>query len=128
MKQLTFLVLALFFISCGGNDPRQEGQNGDRPEGIAEQPAETDVQAVGRQLIANSDCVACHKDNERTIGPAYVEVAQKYPNNDSTITFLAGKIIQGGAGNWGTVPMTPHPQHSQEEAEHMARYILSLNN
>lgn len=125
MKQLTFLVFALFFISCGGNDPRQEGE---QPEGIAEQPAETSVQDQGRQLIANSDCVACHKDNERTIGPAYVEVAQKYTNNDTTITYLANKIIKGGAGNWGSVPMTPHPQHSQEEAEQMVRYILTLNN
>ncbi|EMR02377.1 c-type cytochrome [Cesiribacter andamanensis] len=124
MKQLAFLVLSLFLISCGGNDGRQEG---DRPEGIATQPAETDLQAQGRQLIANSDCVACHKDNERVIGPSYTEVAQKYPNNDSTIAYLAGKIIQGGSGVWGSVPMTAHPQHSQEEAEQMARYILSLN-
>jgi cytochrome c len=125
MKQLAFLVLALFCFSCGSNDSRQES---DRPEGIATQPAENQPQAQGRQLIANSDCVACHKDNERAIGPSYLEVAQKYTNNDTTITYLAGKIIKGGAGNWGNIPMTPHPQHSQEEAEQMVRYILSLNN
>lgn len=80
----------------------------------------------GEKLIAQSDCLACHKIEEKLVGPAYVEVAKKYENNDKNIDYLAGKIIEGGAGVWGQVPMTPHPNISREDAREMSRYILSL--
>lgn len=125
MKQFFFLALTFAFMACGGNDKPKEVET---PEGIAQEPAETPTQQDGRQLIANSDCVACHKDEEKVIGPAYKDVAERYHGSDTAVAFLARKIIQGGAGNWGTVPMTAHPQHTEEEAEQMARYILSLHN
>ncbi len=127
MKKFFLLAMACAFMACGGNE-NKETQTTQPPEGIAEEPAQTDTQQAGRELIANSDCVACHKDDEKVIGPAYKEVAARYHDSDTAVAFLARKIIQGGAGNWGAVPMTAHPQHSQEEAEQMARYILSLHN
>ncbi|HEY1024902.1 MAG TPA: c-type cytochrome [Sphingobacteriaceae bacterium] len=80
----------------------------------------------GEQLIAQSDCLTCHKVDEKLIGPSYVEVAQKYENNDKNIDYLADKIIKGGSGVWGQVPMTPHPTLSSDDAKAMARYVLSL--
>lgn len=111
-------------MACGGNGGSEQRETSDD---IAQQPAQTEAQVDGRQLIQKSDCKACHMDDARIIGPSYLEVAEKYEENDTTITYLANKIIQGGSGNWGEVPMTPHPQHSQEEAEEMVKYILSLN-
>ena len=84
-------------------------------------PAET-----GAKLIAGSDCTTCHRDNEKLLGPAYKDVAAKYPNTPANVTMLAKKIITGGSGNWGDVAMTPHPGLSQKDAEEMTRYILSL--
>ncbi|MCA8829222.1 c-type cytochrome [Hymenobacter pini] len=84
-------------------------------------PAET-----GAKLIAGSDCTTCHRDNEKLLGPAYKDVAAKYPNTPANVTMLAKKIISGGSGNWGDVAMTPHPGLSQKDAEEMTRYILSL--
>jgi cytochrome c len=82
--------------------------------------------AKGEQLIAKFDCLTCHKVDQKVVGPAYVEVAQKYEANDKNISYLAGKIIKGGSGVWGQVPMTPHPNVSEGDAKEMARYILSL--
>ena len=82
--------------------------------------------AKGAKLIAQSDCLACHRENEKLVGPAYVDVANKYDNNDKTYDYLAGKIIEGGSGVWGQVPMTPHPNISKEDAREMARYVMSL--
>lgn len=124
MKKIFFLAIACTFMACGGNEKKETVET---PEGIAEEPAQTDTQQAGRELIASSDCVACHKDDVKVIGPAYTEVAARYHGSDTAVAYLARKIIQGGAGNWGEVPMTAHPQHSQEEAEQMARYILSLH-
>lgn len=82
--------------------------------------------AKGEKLIAASDCLSCHNVDQRVVGPAYVEVAQKYEFNDKNVTYLAGKIRQGGAGVWGQIPMAPHPNINEEDAKEMARYILSL--
>jgi cytochrome c len=41
---------------------------------------------------------------------------------------LSDKIIKGGGGRWGAVPMTPHPQVSKEDATTMVKYVLSLKN
>lgn len=114
-------------MACGGNGNSNTSEQTENSGVIAQESAQTEAQVDGRQLIKNSDCKACHMDDAKIIGPAYQEVAARYEANDSTITYLANKIIQGGSGNWGEVPMTPHPQHTQEEAEKMARYILSLN-
>jgi cytochrome c len=82
--------------------------------------------ANGEKLIAKSDCLACHKVDQKLVGPAYEEVAKKYEFNDKNVDYLAGKIIQGGAGVWGEIPMTPHPDIKEADAKEMARYILAL--
>ncbi|TXK48735.1 c-type cytochrome [Pontibacter qinzhouensis] len=82
----------------------------------------------GAKLISQSDCMACHQEKTKVVGPAYVEVAQKYEFTDKNVNYLAGKIIEGGAGVWGQVPMSPHPNVSKADAAEMAKYILSLRN
>lgn len=78
----------------------------------------------GRALIGGSDCFACHKEKDKLVGPAYAAVAKKYTTKD--IPTLVQKIIDGGSGVWGDIPMTPHPGMKKEDAEMMVRYILSI--
>lgn len=80
----------------------------------------------GKALLSKSDCLACHKVDQKVVGPAYQDVAKKYEANEKNIAYLANKIIKGGAGAWGDVPMSPHPTLSQGDAREMAKYILSL--
>ena len=80
----------------------------------------------GKALIEASDCRTCHQDAAKVIGPAYMDVAKKYPNTPANVKMLAGKIIAGGKGVWGEIPMTPHPNVTQEDAEAMVTYILSM--
>ena len=82
--------------------------------------------ATGEQLISTSDCLTCHQVNSKIVGPSYVDVANKYAATDENIAMLAAKIIQGGSGNWGEIPMAPHPAISTEDATEMVKYILSL--
>ena len=84
------------------------------------------VGGKGAQLMAASDCASCHREGEKLVGPAYKDVAAKYPNTEANVTMLAGKIITGGKGNWGDIAMTPHPGLSKSDAKEMTRYILSL--
>lgn len=78
----------------------------------------------GKALVKGSDCFACHTEKEKLVGPTYKDVANKYKTSD--LKPLANKIIQGGSGAWGSIPMTPHPGLAQSDAEKMVKYILSL--
>jgi cytochrome c len=80
----------------------------------------------GLNLVAKSDCFTCHKLREPSVGPAYGLVADKYENTESNREMLAAKIIAGGKGAWGQIPMIPHPKLSKEDATAMVKYILLL--
>jgi len=80
----------------------------------------------GLELIASSDCTTCHAIDKKNIGPAYTEVAAKYDKTDANVEYLIDKIIEGGQGVWGEVPMTPHPDLSRDDAKEMVNYIFSL--
>lgn len=80
----------------------------------------------GEKLIAKSDCVGCHKLDKKLIGPSYLDIAKKYPNTDKNINSLADKVIKGGSGVWGTMPMSAHSSLKKEDAKSMVKYILSL--
>ncbi|MBD0296513.1 MAG: c-type cytochrome [Flavisolibacter sp.] len=136
MKKV-FIVLSsvAFLIGCGNNTANNNGTGSDKTGTNAsgtnseqsQEAAASDADAErGLTLIAQSDCLGCHKVEEKLTGPAYMEVAQRYPKNDATIDSLSNKIIHGGAGNWGPVAMTPHPTLSKEDAQAMVKYILSL--
>ena len=80
----------------------------------------------GEKLINKSDCLGCHNKTNKIIGPAYVEVAKKYPATEKNINMLADKIIKGGTGVWGNMPMTAHATLKKDDAKLMVKYILSL--
>jgi len=78
----------------------------------------------GLALIEGADCLTCHKMDVRVVGPSYQEVADKY--TDADIDMLATKIIEGGKGVWGEIPMTAHTGMSKDNAKKMVEYILTL--
>lgn len=86
------------------------------------------MQMTGGELLINkSDCVGCHHKINKLIGPSYTEIAKKYPNNEKNVDMLAAKVIKGGSGVWGKIPMSPHPKVSNNDAKLMVKYILALN-
>ncbi len=80
----------------------------------------------GFALMKATTCFACHSTTEKSAGPPYAVIAAKYAGDAGARDRLAGKIISGGAGTWGELPMPPHPQHSITEATQMADWVLSL--
>ena len=93
---------------------------------IGTSPTGVPVGGKGGKLIAASDCGGCHREGEKLLGPAYVAVAEKYPDTQANIDMLAKKVITGGKGNWGEIAMTPHPDLKEADAKEMVTYILSL--
>ena len=85
-----------------------------------------EVAQKGAVLIGYSDCYTCHKEDERSVGPAFRDIAKRYPVNKVYIEMLARKVISGGGGSWDYAIMDPHPDLSFEDAKTMVTYILSL--
>lgn len=81
----------------------------------------------GEKIIAKQDCATCHKIDKKVIGPSYLDIAKKYPLNDKNINYLSDKIIKGGSGVWGAIPMAAHGALKKDDAKKIAKYILSLN-
>jgi len=82
------------------------------------------AQAADESALASAkNCMTCHKLDGKLIGPAYKDVAAKYKADD--IPTLANKVIKGGSGVWGVVPMAPNAV-TPEEATRLVTWILSL--
>lgn len=117
--------------SCGGGNAKNEeteARKDDAKQEAKEDPADNPDYQKGLALVGKNDCLTCHKVNEASTGPAYSAVAAKYANTPEIIDQLSNKVIKGGSGNWGVVPMTPHPNLSKEDAVTMVKYVLSLKN
>ena len=85
---------------------------------ISGQPAADEALAKGK------NCLTCHQDAIKIVGPAYKDVAVKYKGQKDAVATLAAKIKSGGKGNWGEVPMPPN-NVTDDEAKKLAAWVLA---
>ncbi|MDN3547012.1 c-type cytochrome [Mucilaginibacter aquaedulcis] len=145
MKKAFFILcISAVVTACGGSSSDKSGgtdstQAANQTAKASNSDADTVVSKTGAEptggsagskagegLLAASDCNTCHKVDTKLIGPAFQDVAAKYEATDANIETLAKKVIAGGKGNWGDIPMTPHPALSLDDAKEMVKYVLSL--
>lgn len=81
---------------------------------------------ASEQLAKEKNCLACHAVENKLVGPGYKEVAAKYKGDKTAEDKLASKIMKGGSGVWGQIPMPANPQVSAAEAKTLVKWILSL--
>jgi cytochrome c len=77
------------------------------------------------QLATAKNCMACHAVDKKLVGPSYKDVAAKYAGQKDASDKLAAKIMKGGAGVWGPVPMPANPQVSADEAKKLVAWVLA---
>ncbi len=132
---LGLLALAGLAFACGGGEKTAETAT---PEASAPAAAPTQeisledkykddpIYIKGLEKLKTSDCTSCHMVERKIVGPSYADVAAKYESTEENVTMLAQKVIAGGVGVWGEVPMPAHPGLSEEDAKDMIRYVLLL--
>mgnify|MGYP001604093363 FL=1 len=76
-------------------------------------------------LATSKNCMACHAADKKLVGPAYKDVATKYAGQKDAVDKLAAKIIKGGSGVWGPVPMPANAQVNDAEAKKLAAWVLT---
>ena len=76
-------------------------------------------------LATAKNCMACHAVDKKLVGPSYKDVAGKYAGQAGAADKLAAKVIKGGAGVWGPVPMPANPQVNDAEAKKLVAWVLA---
>lgn len=135
MNKILFTsAVMLALVACGGagteNKEQTKEETKQETEATPPAPSDNPDYEKGLALVAQPEhlCLTCHKIDEKVIGPAYRDVANKYEPTEANIKMLAEKIVKGGAGVWSDVAMPPNAAVTIEEAEQMVKYILLLKN
>lgn len=83
----------------------------------------------GEAIVKKARCIACHTVDQKRVGPAYKDVAAKYKGDAKVPAMLFDKVRAGGSGNWGQVPMMPHPADkiSDDDLKGAIAWILALH-
>ncbi len=130
LKSICLIVmLTVGLAACGSKKEAATTATEDygTPDESGQKIASVDAITQGASLVNANDCKTCHHPTDKLIGPAHMDVAKKYDFTAANVTLLAEKIINGGSGVWGEIPMSAHPNVSKEDAEKMAKYVLSLD-
>nr|WP_041377299.1 c-type cytochrome [Polaromonas naphthalenivorans] len=77
------------------------------------------------QLATAKNCMACHAVDKKLVGPAYKDVAAKYAGQKDAAAKLEAKVLKGGSGVWGPVPMPANAQVNPDEAKKLVAWILA---
>ncbi|MCS5491984.1 c-type cytochrome [Algoriphagus limi] len=136
-NQISFGLLALASVAfaCGGGSSTstetasEETVSTPAPAkevSLEEKYQDDPIYIKGLEKVKGSDCQSCHMVERKIVGPSYAEVAAKYESTEENVEMLASKVIAGGVGVWGEVPMPAHPGLSEEDAKDMVRYVLLL--
>lgn len=137
MKRVLVLIALIGMVSwtmssCGGK--KEEAKTEEEADAYSDyetaepaKPSTDDLIAQGQALTDQSDCKTCHHPTNKLVGPSHTEVAQKYEFTQANVTLLANKIVNGGSGSFGEIPMSAHADLSLGDAEKMAMYVLSLD-
>lgn len=84
------------------------------------------IASADQALAQKSACMSCHQIDKKVVGPSFKDVAKKYKGDAKADDHLVSVIKKGGKGVWGPVPMPPHPQVSDDNAQKLANWVLSL--
>lgn len=81
---------------------------------------------ANQDLAQKKACLGCHGIDNKIVGPAYKDVAKKYKGQKGIEAKLVEKVLKGGKGSWGEVPMPANSQVNEAEAKQLVAWILSL--
>ena len=77
-------------------------------------------------LATKKNCMACHAVDKKVLGPAFKDIGAKYAGQAGAADKLAAKVMKGGTGVWGNIPMPANPQVTDAEAKQLVGWILTL--
>jgi cytochrome c len=93
--------------------------------GLAAQANAAVDAAKAQELAKSKNCLTCHMVEKKLVGPSFKDIAKKYKGDGGAVGALSKKVMNGGSGVWGAIPMPPNPV-KKDEAKILVEWILSL--
>jgi S-disulfanyl-L-cysteine oxidoreductase SoxD len=75
-------------------------------------------------MAQKHSCTACHGTEQKIVGPGFKEIAAKYAGQNDAEAYLRGKIMWGGQGIWGNIPM-PAQSLPPADAKALAQWLAT---
>lgn len=136
-RAVSALAAVLLLSACGGDEQSEAESSSsatdaaaapapvETPPAAANEPEAVDVAALEKEL-QGLGCFACHAVSEKRVGPSYRDIAEKYRGQEGAAQGLTMKIIAGGGGVWGPVPMIAHPHLTPDQVTPLVEQILLI--
>lgn len=129
-KVILAIAISSFLFSCGGSESDKKVTTTDPVKTETTDITQNPDYQKGMAIVADTKnlCLTCHKIEEKLVGPAYRDVANKYESTEENINKLAEKVVKGGTGVWGEIPMPVNAVISLDDAKAAVKYVLMLRN
>lgn len=89
------------------------------------QTATASASGTVQALVGRFSCLTCHGMVHKQVGPGLAQIADRYRNDAAAPMRLAGKIRNGGVGEWGRVIMPRQPHMAEDESQVLANWVLA---
>jgi len=77
-------------------------------------------------LLSQSGCTACHQMAGQLVGPGFDAIRARYAGEENA-AYLSQKIVNGGAGVWGAMPMPPMPGLNSDTLERIVVWLTTVS-
>ena len=124
------IIATLSLTGCGSDSDSAAVGEAVVPEVASVEPVVEKAIEVNPEVLAadlkSLGCYACHAIETKRVGPSYRAVAERYRDQPESVPALVAKVINGGGGVWGPIPMVTHPHLTQEQLTPLIERILQL--
>lgn len=70
-------------------------------------------------------CMNCHAADKKVVGPSFKDIAAKYKGDGGAADKMVDKVIKGGSGSFGPMPMPPQKgKLNDDEMKAVVGWIL----
>jgi len=97
------------------------------PDTAAEVAVVAVADAAPEKLLGQSGCTGCHQMAGQLVGPGFDAIRAKYAGGDNA-TYLEAKIVNGGSGVWGSIPMPAMPGIDADTLQKIVAWLTATQN
>jgi cytochrome c len=94
------------------------------PAQIARASDVAEVAMAPEAALSAGGCSGCHQMAGQLVGPGFDAIRARYAGQEHA-AYLRDKIVNGGAGVWGAMPMPPMPTMADDALQQIVAWLTS---
>ena len=94
------------------------------PDQAAMANAVVEIAVAPEAALTAGGCSGCHQMAGQLVGPGFDAIRTKYAGQEH-VAYLRDKIVNGGAGVWGSMPMPPMPAVEEDALQQIVAWLTA---